>query len=149
MGKNWRVTLATVLVFVLAIAAAAFADETDSEIGKTIAWAWTNLFQVAGALIAGFVIKILMKLAKKYGIEVSRKQKDQIQDWTADAIMYADEWARKRVLEKATVKFTDKFDHAVKRLSEKVPYLTEERIRELIVTNLPKVRMYIDSKINT
>ena len=62
--------MAAVLVFVLAIVAVAFADDPDSEIGKTIVWAWTNLFQVVGAIIAGFVIKILVKLAKKYGIRL-------------------------------------------------------------------------------
>ncbi len=137
----WMISIA--LVFVCAFA---FADDADSEIGKTIDTIWTNLFYVIGVILAGFVTKCLSKLAAKYGVELKDKQKEQIAGYTMDAIAYVDEWAAKRVKDKITTTSTDKFNRAVKKLVDKVPFLTEEKARDLIVSGLPKFRALIESK---
>ena len=64
-----------------------------------------------------------------------------------DAIAYVDEWAAKKVKDKITVTSTDKFNRAVKKLVEKVPFLTEEKARDLVVSGLPKFRALIESKV--
>ena len=141
--KRWFWMISVVLIFVCAVA---FADDADAEIGKTIDTIWTNLFYVIGVVLAGFVTKCLSKLASKYGVELKDKQKEQIAGYTQDAIAYADEWATKKIKDKITVKSTDKFNRAVKKLCEKVPFLTEEKARDLIVSGLPKFRALIESK---
>lgn len=140
---KWFWMISIVLVFVCAVA---FADDADAEIGKTIDTVWTNLFYVIGVVLAGFITKCLSKLASKYGVELKDKQKEQIAGYTQDAIAYANEWATKRVKDKIKTTSADKFNRAVKKLSEKIPFLTEEKARDLVVSGLPKFRALIESK---
>ncbi len=141
MRKSWAWMLTVLLVFVCVVAVA---DEASSEIEKTIDFVW----HAVGLMLAGFVTKLLLKLAKKYGIEVNEKQKETLSGYVTDAVTYADEWARKKVkLDKLTVKSIEKFDKAVEKLSEKVPYLTEDKARDLIVSALPRVRALIESRL--
>lgn len=138
----WICLLAGLLSFVCVVV---FADDAGSEIGKTIDYVW----HAVGLIVAGIVTKLLLKLAKKYGIEVNEKQKDALGDSVIDAITYAEEWGRKKLkIDDFTVKSIDKFDTAVEKLCEKVPYLTEAKARELVGTWLPKVRKMIESRID-
>lgn len=140
---KWFWMISVLLVFACAVA---LADDADSEIGKTIDTVWTNLFYVIGVILAGLVTKCLSKLASKYGVELKDKQKEQIAGYVMDAIAYTDEWAAKRVKDKLTVASTEKLNQAVRKLCEKVPFLTEEKARDLIETGLPKFRAFIESK---
>lgn len=137
----WICLLVGLLSFVCVVA---FADDAGSEIGKTIDYVW----HAVGLIVAGIVTKLLLKLAKKYGIEVNEKQKDALADNVIDAVTYAEEWGHKKLkIDGLTVKSIEKFGTAVDKLCEKVPYLTVEKARELVGTWLPKVRKMIDRRI--
>lgn len=143
--RSLRWMMVAVLVLACTVV---LASEGDSEVGQTVQWAWDQLFYLLGVAVAGFLIKVLSKLGKKYGIELDAKQKDMISNFTIDAIGYAEEWsARKFKLDNIKAKSEEKFSKAVKRLCEKLPGLTEERARELVVSNLPKFRALVEGKL--
>ena len=142
--KHWVFMVVVILVM---FAAVAYADDTNSEIGKTIDSIWSYLWKIVGIALAGLIAKAISKLGKKFGIEFSEKQRQQITDFAIDSISYVEESFAKKAKEK--VKFTsiDKFNKAVEMLCSKVPYLTEAQAREWIVATLPKCRAYIETKV--
>lgn len=142
--KNWLWMIVVVLVMVATVA---YADDTSSEIGKTIDSIWSYLWKVIGIALAGLVAKAISKLANKYGIELSETRNQQISDYTIHAIGYAEEWAAKKIKDKVKISSEDKFDKAVEKLSDKVPYLTEAQIREWVISTLPKFRAFIETKV--
>jgi hypothetical protein len=142
--KNW---LWIVVVALVMVAAVAYADDTSSEIGNTIDSIWAYLWQIVAVALAALIAKAVSKLTKKWGIELSDATKQQISDYAIHAIGYVEESFAKKA--KDNIKFTsiDKFNKAVKLLSEKVPYLTEAQAREWIVATLPKFRAFIETKV--
>jgi len=144
---SWVLVLLLVVVLPLVLFGAEGGGE-QSEVGKTIDMVWSMLWKGVGVVLAGFVLKLLTKLADKYGIELKESQKKMISGFTLDAIGYAEEYSAKKLkLGQAKLTWEEKFHKAVKKLCEKVPGLTEERARELIVSNLPKFRAMIEGKL--
>lgn len=138
MRSFWCLLLAVLLVFVCSFA---MAQSGDSEIGNSIDWLWTQLFRVIVVVVSGLVTKALVKLAQRFGMEVSEKQKDAVERFALSAIGYAEEWAKKKVnLKGIRDKSEAKFSRAVEKLCEKVPGLTKERAKDMIVSTLPKFR---------
>ena len=142
--KNWLWMVVVVLVMVAGVA---YADDTSSEIGNTIDSIWAYLWKVVGIALAALIAKMVSKLAKKYGIELSDATKQQISDCAIYAIGYVEESFAKKAKENVKFKSIDKFNKAVKILCEKVPYLTEAQAREWIVATLPKFRAFIETKV--
>ncbi len=122
----------------------------DSEIGKTIDWAWATLMKALAVVIVGLIMNAVKKLAEKYGVELTEKREAMIEGAALKAIGYAEEWAHKKVdLDKVKVRADEKFSKAVRKLTDKVPFLTEEMARTAIVSNLPKFRAMAGAKIDT
>lgn len=143
--KRWTLMLTVLCLFVCAVC---FAAEGDSEIGKTIDWIWMTLFKALAVVISGLVMKALSKLARKYNIELGEKREALATEAALKAIGYAEEWARKRVkIDKLKVKSEEKFDKAVKVLADKIPMLTEDMARELVVSSLPRFRAMGDERL--
>lgn len=141
--KRWTM----VLIFALLIVCVpALAEE--SQIGQTIDWAWASLMKALSVVVVGLIMKAVKKLTDKYGIEMTEKKEAMIEAAAVRAIGYAEEWAHKKVdLDRVAVRADEKFSKAVRKLTDKVPFLTEEMARTAIVSNLPKFRAMADVKI--
>ena len=109
-----------VIAAMLAVFVCAFVFAADSANDTWIQMGWEKLFYVLGIVISGFVVNLLNKIAKKYGIEIEESNKLLIEQYAADAIAYADEWAYKKLkIDEVAVKSEEKFLKAVEQLLEK------------------------------
>lgn len=145
--KKFLLALCLVLVCVVAVAQDVEV-EAPSEIGQTIEWIVAKVFYAIGIALSVLIAKALSKLGKKYGIEIDENKQKLIQSYALSAIGYADEWARKKInIDKATVKAEEKFDKACEKLATKVPFLSEDMVKEAIVATLPKFRAMGSEKL--
>jgi len=138
-----------VIAVMLAVFVCAFAFGEDASQDTWVQLIWGKLFYALGIVLAGFVANLLSKITKKYGIEIEESNKLLIEQYAADAIAYADEWAYKKLkIDDVAVKSEEKFLKAVEQLLEKVPGLDAEKAKDMIVSKLPEFRAYLGDKLD-
>lgn len=125
----------------------------EGEAGKTVLWLWQNLFKFLGAIVVPWVIGILKAKAKVYNVEVSEKTEESLVKYADKALSYSEEHARKALKLAGIQESADeKFNRAVKKMGEWIPYLEEQEIKDYLVSALPAWRDwasdYIGSKVD-
>ena len=123
--------------------AVAFAQDV---VPPSSSWQGTLLalvFSVLGMVLSGGVALIFASLRKKMGLDITEKQQALVQDVVAQAVAYAEEQARKRVLHEggAVPTGNEKMQMAVdlatnKMADMKLPAIDAENIKPLIEARL-------------
>jgi len=136
------------IAVMLSLFACAFVFASDAN-DTWVQMGWEKIWYVLGIVISGFVINLLNKLAKKYGIEISETNKQLVEQYAYDAIAYAEEWSYKKLkIDNVSVESEEKFNKAVLQLLAKVPGLSEEKAKDIIVSKMPEFRRYLGEKLD-
>ena len=114
----------------------------------------TQLFDVIIGIIAivasGFATWGIKKLMTKVGMDVTEKKEKVIRQATQNAILFAEEWAAKKIKLKEKIEVGEsKMNIAFKNLVKKVPGITVAEATELIEEELPKLGLGASKFIET
>jgi hypothetical protein len=96
---------------------------------------------IAAPVLGGYVVLILHRVAKKYGLEVSAQEDQQLRAGVQNVILGVEEAARARFLKNGNpIPSQTKLDVAIQRVMVEVPGRDREDVKELIEQELPKAR---------
>ena len=103
---------------------------------------------IAASALTPLLIALVFKLLQKVHLDVAGQQQQKVAYWVQQAIFEAEEWAAKRIAAKIPVASTEKLDRALESVLTKVPSVTPTEARQLIHTELPKVRAATSNFLN-
>ena len=103
----------------------------------------TALLTALATVIGGFIIALLNKLRKKYGLQANAEQDAQIRAAVQNAILATEERARaevKRLVEPAATAAAVKLASTTRAVVNASPGVSEAEAERLVTEELPKVR---------